>query len=108
MKQDSYNEESYVAWLDDPDTDLNTRQQCQLLDGYFETRENMPGKTVGGRELTAEPKSTGDIINDCADMYPLDTPTVVKYMQLHEFGFTTIADGSVKWAVWRDITPIQV
>lgn len=108
MRKDSFDIDAYDEWLNSEDVDLETKQECQVLDGYFQTRDNLPGKTIDGKELVADPKSTQEIVNDLADMIELSGPVVVKYMQLHDFTFTTIADGSLKWAIWRDITPIQL
>ena len=39
-------------------------------------------------------------------MMLLSEKMVVDYMRVHGYGFTTLQDGSVRWAVWRfvDIT----
>jgi hypothetical protein len=32
---------------------------------------------------------------------------LVVWMRTHGFHLTTMADGSVKWAVWRDMQPLM-
>ena len=86
-------------------TDKDNRDNSfvtDLLDAYFTHRRNLPGE-FAGRSLMEEPKSTEDIIDDLAPMaYLYDAKeAVVSYMQSHDYGFTTLADGSVKWAIWR-------
>lgn len=74
----------------------------ELLDAYFTHRRNLPGE-FAGRPLMEEPKSTYDIIDDLTPMANLyeAKDAVVSYMTTHGYGFTTLADGSVKWAIWR-------
>ena len=75
---------------------------ADLLNAYFTHRRNLPGE-FAGRPLFEEHKSTYDIIDDLspmADLYNAKSD-IVSYMQAHGYGFTTLADGSVKWAIWR-------
>lgn len=107
MKQGSYDEESYKEWLNDPDREKalsqEIKQQCTILDGYMFSRENLPDDG-----LVPDPKSTEDIQNDLASMYPVGADTIAKYMLLHEFTTVTVEDGSIKWAIWRNMKPIQL
>lgn len=86
-------------------TDKDNRDNSfvtDLLDAYFTHRRNLPGE-FAGRALMEEPKSTYDIIDDLTPMANLydAKDAVVNYMQSHGYGFTTLGDGSVKWAIWR-------
>ena len=36
-------------------------------------------------------------------MYYMDIHIIANYMFMHEFGTTTVEDGTVKWAIWRDM-----
>ena len=36
-------------------------------------------------------------------MYNMDISVIAQYMLLHEFGTTTVEDGTVKWAIWLDM-----
>lgn len=71
---------------------------AELLDAYFMFRRNMPGDG-----LIEEPKSTDEIIDELNPMVPLygKKEGIFDYMLEHGYGFTTLADGSVKWAIWR-------
>ena len=89
-------------------TNITDKDNCdnsfvtELLDAYFTHRRNLPGE-FAGRPLMEEPKSTYDIIDDLTPMANLyeAKDAVVSYMTTHGYGFTTLADGSVKWAIWR-------
>ena len=86
-------------------TDKDNRDNSfvtDLLDAYFTHRRTLPGE-FAGRALIEESKSTYDIIDDLAPMANLydAKDAVVGYMQSHGYSFTTLADGSVKWAIWR-------
>lgn len=82
------------------------KSQVEVLDAYFTFRTNLPGEDPGMGKPIEEPKTTDEIIDDLTPIMPLSSKVVVGYMRSHGFGLTTIADGSVKWAVWRfiDIT----
>lgn len=47
MKENSFDEESYNNWLNDPDREKalteDIKEQCTLLDGYMFSRENASG-----------------------------------------------------------------
>ena len=79
------------------------KMQCKLLDEYMKTRDNLPGKGVTGSELVFDPKSSDEIAEDLRPMYYMDINIIANYMFLHEFGTTTAEDGTVKWAIWRDM-----
>ena len=36
-------------------------------------------------------------------MYPMDADLIARYMFMNEFTTTTVEDGTVKWASWRDM-----
>lgn len=107
MKENSFDEETYNNWLNDPDREMalteDIKEQCTLLDGYMFSRENLPAGN-----LSPDPKSTEEIQNDLASMYPVDAAVITKYMLLHAFTTVTVEDGTIKWAIWRDMKPIQL
>ena len=79
------------------------KMQCKLLDEYMKTRDNLPGKGVTGSELVSDPKSSDEIAEDLRPMYYMDINIIAQYMFMHEFTTTTVEDGTVKWAIWRDM-----
>ena len=91
-------------WLDGLDEEEKNR--VEVLDAYFTFRTNMPGEDPGFGKAVAEPKTTDEIIDDLMPMMPISQKVVTGYMRSHEYGYTTVGDGSVKWAIWRymDVT----
>ena len=89
---------------------LDDRELCQakVLDAYFTYRSNMPDDDPRFGKVTAEPKTTDEIIDDLLPMMYMNKELVAAYMRVHGFEITTIPDGSVKWAIWRymDVSPI--
>ncbi len=96
--------ERISKWLDSLDEE--EKNQVEVLDAYFTFRRNMPENDPGFGKAIAEPKTTDEIIDDLMPMMPISQKVVAGYMRSHEFGLTTIGDGSVKWAIWRfvDVT----
>lgn len=96
--------ERVKKWLESLDEE--ERNQVEVLDAYFTFRTNMPGEDPGFGKIIAEPKTTDEIIDDLMPMMPISQKVVAGYMRSHEYGLTTIGDGSVKWAIWRfvDVT----
>ena len=96
--------ERVEKWLDG----LEEEERCQaeLLDAYFTFRTNMPGDDPGFGPAVEEPKTTEEIIDDLMPMMYMNKTVVAGYMRVHDYGFTTVADGSVRWAIWRymDVT----
>lgn len=68
----------------------------QLLDSYFMFRSNLPNDG-----FFQENKTTIDIIDELTPMMAINSETVVAYMMDHDYNCTTDADGTVKWAIWR-------
>lgn len=93
----------FLDWLKENDRTEEEKMQCKLLDEYMKTRDNLPGKGVTGTPLVPDPKTTEEIAGDLSSMYPMDADIIARYMFMHEFGTTTVDDGTVKWAIWRDI-----
>ena len=91
-------------WLEQLDEE--ERAQADVLDAYFTFRTNMPGDDPGFGKAIEEPKTTEEIVDDLSPMMPMNKDIVVSYMRNHEYGFTTVGDGSVRWAIWRflDVT----
>lgn len=97
-------EERVKTWLEGLDEE--EKEQVALLDAYFTFRRNLPGDDPGFGKAIAEPKTTDDIVDELLPMMPVSQKVVAGYMRAHGYGYTTIGDGSVKWAVWRfvDVT----
>ena len=93
----------FLDWLKENDRSEEEKLQCKLLDEYMKTRDNLPGKGVTGTPLVPDPKTTEEIAADLSTMYPMDANIIARYMLMHEFTTTTVEDGTVKWAIWRDI-----
>lgn len=93
----------FLDWLKENDRTEEEKMQCKLLDEYMKTRDNLPGKGVTGSELVSDPKSSDEIAEDLRPMYYMDINIIAQYMFMHEFGTTTVEDGTVKWAIWRDM-----
>jgi len=96
--------ERVKKWLES----LDEQEHCQVevLDAYFTFRTNMPGEDPGFGKASEEPKTTEDIMDDLTPMMTMSKDVVAGYMRSHEYGFTTLPDGTVRWAIWRymDVT----
>lgn len=68
----------------------------QLLEGYFMFRRPLPEDGY-----IQENKTTLDIRDELLPMYAVSDDDIVDYMMEKGYGFTTRADGSVVWAMWR-------
>ncbi len=93
--------ERLSKWLDG----LNEEEKLQtdVLNEYFRFRENKPGSDIFLGKLVEEPKSTDEIMDELSSMVQMTKTIVAQYMRIHEFGMKTLADGMVKWAIWRYI-----
>lgn len=70
----------------------------QLLDSYFMFRENLPREGY-----IQENKTTLQIMDELTPMMMLPTEDVVRYMLEHDYHTTTEQDGTVSWAIWRQV-----
>lgn len=70
----------------------------QLLDSYFMFRDNLPHEGY-----IQENKTSLQIMDDLTPMMMLSTDDVVQYMLEHDYQTTTEQDGSVCWAIWRQV-----
>lgn len=70
----------------------------QLLDSYFMFRENLPKEGY-----IQENKTTLQIMDELTPMMMLPTEDVVGYMLEHDYSTTTEQDGTVVWAIWRQV-----
>lgn len=78
--------------------------QVAMLDAYFSTRSNLPGKSeLSGKDLVLDSKTTYDIIDDLRPIIDIDPTIAFKYVQLHGYKTMTCDDGTLTWAIWRDI-----
>ncbi len=103
MKNNLDGLKNFLDWLKNNDRTEEEKMQCKLLDEYMKTRDNLPGTGVTGKELVEDHKTTAEIAADLSTMYPMDEKVIANYMFMHEFTTTTVEDGTVKWAIWRDI-----
>ncbi len=107
MKKDSFDNVAWQQWLSAlAETNSYVRMSAYLLDGYMETRENTPDGTDS--VLAFEPKSTEDIQSDLQPMGDVDKDFIATYMILHGFRTVTLEDGTVQWAVWRNMETGQL
>lgn len=97
---------NFLDWLKNNDRTEEEKMQCKLLDEYMKSRQNLPGKSLTDEELVEDPKTTQDIAADLSSMYPMDQTIIAKYMFGHEFATMTLDDGTVAWAIWRDMKPL--
>ena len=70
----------------------------QLLDSYFLFRRPLPEDG-----FIQENKTTLQIMDELLPMMAVSTETVVGYMTGHDYGTTTEQDGTVSWAIWRQV-----
>lgn len=83
----------------DQDRDAQKREFAkQLLDSYFMFRENLPKEGY-----IQENKTTLQIMDELTPMMLLPTDDVVGYMLEHDYSTTTEQDGTVVWAIWRQV-----
>ena len=78
--------------------DRNEQFAQQLLDSYFLFRSPLP--TSG---YIQENKTSLQIMDELMPMLTLSTETIVAYMTDHDYSTTTEQDGSVVWAIWRQV-----
>lgn len=70
----------------------------QLLDSYFLFRRPLPEDG-----FIQENKTTLQIMDELLPMMAVSTETVVGYMTEHDYSTTTEQDGTVSWAIWRQV-----
>lgn len=92
-------------WLES--LEESERVQAELLDAYFMYRRNLPDDDPGFGKAVEDPKTTQDIIDELQPMMGLSEKIVVDYMRVHGYGFTTLQDGTVRWAIWRFVKVIS-
>ena len=81
------------------DRDAQKREFAQqLLDTYFQFRDNLPREGY-----IQENKTTLQIMDELTPMMMLSTDDVVQYMMEHDYSTTTEQDGTVVWAIWRQV-----
>lgn len=92
----------YDNWFADLSDD--ERDQITILDAYFATRSNVPGESEAtGRHLAPEYKTTQDIIDELMPMMPISQQILSKYLLMKDYTMATYDDGTIKWAIWRDV-----
>ena len=81
------------------DRDAQKREFAkQLLDSYFMFRSPLPREGY-----FQENKRTLDIMDELSPMMVVPTDDVVAYMMEHDYSCTTEQDGTVSWAIWRQL-----
>lgn len=92
----------YEKWFADLSDD--ERDQITILDAYFATRSNVPGESEAtGRHLAPEYKTTQDIIDELMPMMPISQQILSKYLLMKDYTMATYDDGTIKWAILRDV-----
>lgn len=70
----------------------------QLLESYFMFRSNLPCEGY-----IQENKTTLQIMDELLPMMALSSSEVTGYMLNHDYATTTEKDGTVTWAIWRQV-----
>ena len=79
----------------------------KLLSAYFKFRSNLPQKDDNGLDYMKSFKTTQDIICELDSMGGVSYSGVNKYMQEHDYSIATQPDGTVAWAIWERVMPID-
>lgn len=79
-------------------------QVTMVLEEYFSTRYNLPGRNIEGVQLAREDKTTEDIQDDIIPIMVLTKDEINDFLFFRDFKLAHQADGTLKWAIWRDIT----
>lgn len=80
------------------DDELQKQFVENLLDSYFLFRRPLP--EAG---FIQENKTTQQIQDELEPMYTVTTGNIVGYMLNHSYSTTTEQDGTVVWAIWRQV-----
>ena len=91
--------ERISKWLESLDEE--EQYQAELLDSYFYSRRNLPEEVPGLGKAVEDHKTTDEIIDDLMPMMSVNKDVVTGWMRAHDYHFTTAADGTPRWAVWR-------
>lgn len=78
-----------------------------LLDNYFASRSPEPKMGITGDSYTPEYKTTEDIYEDLEPINPVPTRLIVIYLRNHDYRLKTVADGTLRWEIWRDMRFIE-
>ena len=78
-----------------------------LLDNYFASRSPEPKMGITGDSYTPEYKTTEDIYEDLEPINPVSTRLIVIYLRNHGYRLKTVADGTLRWEIWRDMRFIE-
>lgn len=77
-----------------------------VLEAYFQSRDSFPGTSLMGEVLVDDSKTTDEIVEEVSTMMDIDKEIVAIWMRYHGFHIKTMEDGTVKWAIWRDMKPL--
>lgn len=87
--------------------DNNATALKQMLDAYFTFRSNLPQKDAVGRDYKKCFKTTEDIASELSTMVNVDFGEIVGYMRQHGYVVATQPDGTIAWAIWEKVMPIE-
>lgn len=62
---------------------------------------------ITGDSYTPEYKTTEDIYEDLEPINPVSTRLIVIYLRNHGYRLKTVADGTLRWEIWRDMRFIE-
>lgn len=77
-----------------------------VLEAYFQSRDSFPGTSLMGEDLVDDSKTTDEIVEEVSTMMDIDKEIVAIWMRYDGFHIKTMEDGTVKWAIWRDMKPL--
>lgn len=80
----------------------------KLLSAYFKFRSNLPKKDDSGLDYMKSFKTTQDIICELDSMGGVSYEGVNEYMQEHDYSIATQPDGTVAWAIWERVMPVDL
>ncbi|MBQ4393609.1 MAG: hypothetical protein II826_10950 [Prevotella sp.] len=85
--------------MNQTETDNREKElQRKLLDSYFQFRSPLPQDGS-----ISEHKTTLQIQDELEPMMHVGGLDIVEYMDAHDYSFITGQDGTVCWAIWRQV-----
>ena len=83
--------------------------ETELLNAYFKFRSNLPMKDEEtGLSYMKSFKTSQDIIRELESMGGVSYGSVSDYMKRHGYTLATRPDGSVAWAIWEKVMPVDL
>lgn len=82
--------------------------EFELLDAYFASRSPEPATAkLTGDAFTPEYKTTDDIYEELLPIHQVNMQVIVVYLRYHGYRLKTVADGTLRWEIWRDMRFIE-